>query len=160
MIGLTDEGFTLRIEGQGETVDTIVFEGAEAVGAITERDAGTGNFNRKDGNWGFDVFDVATESSQNVTDNASFGFGNTITPDEVLALFDDLTSGNARQGDTGIDGVELIGLNDSSFSVAVTTSGGNKDFILFTNVNTLEGSDAYGFDAPVLPLPVDDVPSV
>lgn len=157
LVGLTDQGFALRIDGQAATTDTIIFEGQGALNAIAAADAAQGA-DFKDGKTALDVFDVETEGSEFVggTEPATIGAdfdaligGSSIHRDQVLDIFEALISGSARKGDAGLDEVELIGLNDTSFSIAVNTSGGNTDYILFTNVDTLDGAGTFGFgDGP------------
>lgn len=151
LVGLTDQGFSLRIDGQAGTVDTIIFEGAGALNAIAAADA-NGGVDFKDGRTALDVFDVAAENSEFVggtnpgTIGADFDAligGSKIHDDQVLDIFEALISG--KKQDSGLDKVDLIGLNDTSFSIAVQTSGGNTDYILFTNVDTLDGADQFGF---------------
>ncbi|MBE9102729.1 hypothetical protein [Vacuolonema iberomarrocanum] len=158
LVGLTDEGFTLRIDGQAATRDTLIFGGEGALDAIAAADAARGA-DFKDGHTAFDIFDVAAENREFVG-QASLNAvgaelkeivgGSSINRDEVLEIFEAVISGNGRKGNThGLDRVKLIGLNDTSFSIGVQSAGGNTDYILFTNVDTLEGAAAFGFgDGP------------
>lgn len=43
--------------------------------------------------------------------------------------------------------MELIGLSKTSFAVKIASAGGNFDYILFTNVDTLAGAEELGFVA-------------
>ena len=158
LIGLTDEGFTLRIEGQASTKDTIIFGGQGAIDAIVAADTAKG-VDLKDGQTAFNVFDVEAAKKMFVGDTNpniigaeldSLIGGSKIHRDQVLDIFEAIISGNGRNGNTqGLDGVELIGLNDTSFSIGIDSAGGNTDYILFTNVNTLDGAAAFGFgDGP------------
>ncbi|MEM8666141.1 MAG: hypothetical protein AAGG48_01405 [Planctomycetota bacterium] len=63
LVGLTDTGFTLRIEGNGATIDTIIVTGSAAIQAINDADAER-TTDLKDGNTAFDVFDVSSETSE------------------------------------------------------------------------------------------------
>lgn len=154
LIGLTDEGFTLRIEGQAATKDTLIFGGQGAIDAIAAADA-SGGVDFKSRHTGLDVFDVAAERNEFVgralSRNVGAEFsaivgGSSIGKDEVLEIFEAVISGNGRNGNShGLDQVDLIGLNDTSFSIGVESKNGNVDYILFTNVDTLDGAAAFGF---------------
>lgn len=153
VIGLTDKGVTLRIEASGASVDTIIFEGADALAEIEAVDNGFAD--TKDSDSEFVIFDVATESNQfkggdgsDTPEFRSIVKGSFIQPTEVLQIFSAIIHGNGRNGNShGLDGVELIGLNATSFAIAVTNTRGATDYILFTNVDTLTGSDELGFGA-------------
>ncbi|MEM1129956.1 MAG: hypothetical protein AAGH83_05465 [Pseudomonadota bacterium] len=153
LLDLTDEGFTLEFEGQAATKDTIIFKGQGAIDAIAAADAAKG-VDFKDGVTALDIFDVASESSEFVGDtnpntigadfDALIG-GSKIHNHQVLDIFEALISGNGRNGVSGLEKVDLIGLNNTSFSIAVNSAGGNTDYILFTNVDALDGAEAFGF---------------
>jgi len=153
LISLTDRGFTLQIGASGNSVDTIIVEGSGAISAIASADAARG-VDLKDGFTAFDVFNVAVETNEFIGGTSgelnSIVGGAGISRAEVLPLFDAIISGNGRNGNTqGIPNVELIGLNDTSFAIEITSSGGNEDSILFTNVDLLPGAAAFGFgDGP------------
>lgn len=154
LVGLTQEGFTLRVTTKTDDVETFVFSGEGAKEAIAIADDGS-NVDFKDKKSGFDVFDVAAETSEFVGSAGRQQIGealadiigsSSIRRDDVLEIFDDLTSGNGRRGDTGVEGVELVGMDDTSFSISVASSQGNTEYLLFTNVHTLQGADTFGFE--------------
>lgn len=156
IVGLTDEGFALRVSGQSATVDTIIIEGQGAIDAIHAAEGQPGA-DLNDANSGFGILDASDENSvfvgtgksgmaANVSQEwADIVGGDSLQKDEVLEIFEALIGGNGRSGTDGLDGVELIGLNDTSFSIAIESAGGNTDYVLFTDVDTLDGADQFGF---------------
>ncbi|NRA28875.1 MAG: hypothetical protein HRU11_01335 [Parvularculaceae bacterium] len=154
LIGLTDEGVAFRMNGQSATVDTIVYTGpmasAQPFGLL---DIARNSFiDTKDNDTEFAIFDVEAKKNQFVGSDGSdtdefreFGDGSSITRAEVLELFSAMITGNGRREIPGVDGVKLIGLNKTSFGVKITNTRGAEDYLLFTNVDTLEGAAELGF---------------
>lgn len=157
LAGITDEGFSVRLTGSAGSTETIVFTGQAATDAVLGADGGLVNI--KDANTQFAVFDVATENNVGIggggndarqisQEFAEITGGRRIDEDEVLELFEALTSGKDEKG--GIDGVELVGLDEDSFAIAFSGGGDRTEYVLFDNVDTLDGAAEFGFvaDAP------------
>ena len=161
LIGITDEGFALRIDAGGDTVDTIIIEGEAALEAIAQGDE-LRSTDLRDGFTAFDVFDLSQEDREFIggTDGELRDvIGGQLEAGDVLNLFDALISGNGKACNThGVADVTLVGLSATSFAIRIDSAGGNADFILFTNVYQLEGAADYGFVAPPPPVEAPESP--
>lgn len=148
LLGLTDDGFSLTLDARGPTRDTVIFTGSAAVAAIEAVDEGLVDI--KNGHSDFAIFDLDEDTSlfigggaSNARDLVGEAFaditgGTRIDADEVLDIFDALTSGRSWTDAAahGLEGVELVGVNDTSFAITLEVSEtGPRDTILFTNVD-------------------------
>ncbi|MEM9839923.1 MAG: hypothetical protein AAF830_12330 [Pseudomonadota bacterium] len=153
LLGLTDEGFAMRMDGQAATRDTIIFRGQIVTEMMARQDNGWVDTFDPDSE--FAIFDVKKETRQTLlsdthdTEEFKNLVGQSISHDEVLEIFRAIITGNGRRDEDGLDGVELIGLNKTSFAISITNTRTNKgpgvDYVLFTNVHTLDGAADLGF---------------
>ncbi|MEM1379877.1 MAG: hypothetical protein AAGH41_04545 [Pseudomonadota bacterium] len=149
ILGLTDEGVTMRFNGQAGTVDTIIMNGAGTMDMLGRVDNTWVDTKDKDSE--FAIFDVTKGNRPSLfiggggSDTAEFQSiveGSFIQADEVLHIFRAIITGNGRKDEHGLDGVELIGLNSTSFAIAITNTRSAVDYVLFTNVDQLEDEGA------------------
>lgn len=154
LVSMTDDEFTLDFSGIGLTMDTIIFTGSAAAGAIANIAMGEIDVSNQKNEVGY--FDVAGSPSFIVvgdqpsdldyvsTEFNDLIFGDAIDAAEVLGLFAAIVAGDSN-GTSGVDGVELVGLDNDSFTVALSARSASTDYIIFDNVDTLAGADQFGF---------------
>jgi len=143
---VTDDGFMLTWEAAGPTRDSMIFSGQIAVDATEAAD--NGNIDIKDSKSQFAIFDFDVMDQifigggkSNARDIVGEEFGKItggtwITEAEAMELFDALTSGKSwNPDDHGLEGVEIVGVNETSFALSFDTAGPTTDTILFTNVD-------------------------
>jgi hypothetical protein len=151
VLSITDQGFALRFGTRVDSADTIVVEGEAARFAIAQADT-IASTDLGDDLTALDIFDVSREYFEPIgptTGELRDVIGGQLQASDVMNLFHSVTSGNGKfLNPPGVEGVTLIGLNSTSFSVKIDSAGGNTEYILFTNVDRLEGAAEYGFVGP------------
>ncbi|MDW4497125.1 hypothetical protein R5H30_03960 [Sulfitobacter sp. D35] len=164
LLTLTDDEFTLTIDAAGPTRDTIIFKGADAADAIVS--VADEHIDIKNNKTQVGYFDVtradstfflgggASDKSIVSDEFNDLVAGSQLNKSEVLSIFEAITSGGSwgNPGSNGLDRVELVGMDNDSFTIALDTGGPAVDYIIFDNVHTLDGATAYGFAADDLAI--------
>ena len=164
ILTLTDDEFAFTFESAANTRDTIVVTGDNAKAAIMA--AAGSNVNIKNNKTDLGYWDVeananfftgggASDWSRVSDEMRDLVNGNGLQRDDVLKIFEAITSGGSwgNPGSNGLDGVELVGMDNDSFTIGMK-NGVRTDYIIFDNVDTLTGADSFGFFADDDPLSI------